>query len=342
MYFEPRVARNGRGAPSRVASSLKAEAGQTGKGDAAPHVVAPTLSQGAHPGSYNGQDGPQIAEAIILASGQANAESSTGVSTALTALTALHEAPIVLSDPIPLQEVGKRTGKSASDPRAGIGIADAGDPMYTLQAGAQHGVVAFDAKMGEKVRSAAVSEGVNPTLGTNGGRHAVISFDVKGTEVQNDKDITQPMRVENGGGHLGIVEMPEAIAFKPSHFTRGKDGAPSDIHPPLAADADKGDQDPVVMSVNNDSRGTAESGIAAPQRGGDRSAASVLSGVPRRLTPRECERLMSWGDDHTRVGIDENGKEYVLSDSARYRLCGNGVASVQVAWIGFRLREALV
>jgi DNA (cytosine-5)-methyltransferase 1 len=41
----------------------------------------------------------------------------------------------------PLQEVGKRTGASTDDVRAGIGIGGAADPMFTLQAGAQHGVV---------------------------------------------------------------------------------------------------------------------------------------------------------------------------------------------------------
>ena len=41
---------------------------------------------------------------------------------------------------VPLQEVGKRTGVSTDDPRAGIGIGQDGDPMFTLQAGAQHGV----------------------------------------------------------------------------------------------------------------------------------------------------------------------------------------------------------
>lgn len=43
-------------------------------------------------------------------------------------------------------------------------------------------------------------------------------------------------------------QVPQAVAyaFKPSHFTRGKDGAPSDVYPPLTADADKGDQDPVI------------------------------------------------------------------------------------------------
>jgi DNA (cytosine-5)-methyltransferase 1 len=40
----------------------------------------------------------------------------------------------------PIQEVGKRTGTSTTDPRAGIGIGNDDDPMFTLQAGAQHGI----------------------------------------------------------------------------------------------------------------------------------------------------------------------------------------------------------
>ena len=41
---------------------------------------------------------------------------------------------------LPIQEVGKRTGASTDDPRAGLGVGADGDPMLTLQAGAQHGV----------------------------------------------------------------------------------------------------------------------------------------------------------------------------------------------------------
>ncbi|VEE45407.1 DNA cytosine methyltransferase [Pseudomonas fluorescens] len=40
----------------------------------------------------------------------------------------------------PLLEVGKRTGRSTSDPRAGLGVGAENDPMFTLQASAQHGV----------------------------------------------------------------------------------------------------------------------------------------------------------------------------------------------------------
>lgn len=41
--FEPRFARNGRGAPSEVVPALKAQAGETGKGDAAPCVFSAML-----------------------------------------------------------------------------------------------------------------------------------------------------------------------------------------------------------------------------------------------------------------------------------------------------------
>lgn len=41
---------------------------------------------------------------------------------------------------IPILEPGSRTGKSTTDRRAGIGVGQDGDPMFTLQAGKQHGI----------------------------------------------------------------------------------------------------------------------------------------------------------------------------------------------------------
>jgi DNA (cytosine-5)-methyltransferase 1 len=49
----------------------------------------------------------------------------------------------------------------------------------------------------------------------------------------------------------------------------------------------------------------------------------------RRLTPVECERLMGWPDDHTRY--DDKGNE--LSDTARYKMCGNGIATPVARWL---------
>ncbi len=57
----------------------------------------------------------------------------------------------------------------------------------------------------------------------------------------------------------------------------------------------------------------------------------------RRLTPRECERLMGWPDDHTRWAFD--GSE--IADSPRYRMCGNGVVAPVAEWIGRRILGAV-
>lgn len=70
-------------------------------------------------------------------------------------------------------------------------------------------------------------------------------------------------------------------------------------------------------------------------------AVAKNTGRPRRLTPLECERLMSWPDEWTRYGRKEDGTVYELSDTARYRLCGNGVGSVCVEWIARRLANAI-
>ena len=60
------------------------------------------------------------------------------------------------------------------------------------------------------------------------------------------------------------------------------------------------------------------------------SALETSSMSVRRLTPKECERLMGWPDDHTLFRVD--GKNN--SDTTRYKMCGNGVASPVAEWIG--------
>jgi len=106
----------------------------------------------------------------------------------------------------------------------------------------------------------------------------------------------------NGGSQL-------AVMFKPSHFTRGKDGKPQDVAFGLSADADKGDQDPV------------------------RAAGAVV----RRLTPREWERLFGFDDDYTLVPV--RGKP--ASNSLRYRELGNSMAVPVIAWVGRRIKAEL-
>lgn len=135
----------------------------------------------------------------------------------------------------PLLEVGKRTGASTNDPRAGIGIGGASDPMFTLQAGAQHGVC------------------------------------VTG-------DIAHTLKAEG--------------------FDASEDGT----------------------------------GRGQPMVPGERGV--------RRLTPRECERLQGFPDDHTL--IPWRGRPAAeCPDGPRYKAIGNSKAVPVVRWIGRRLLAAL-
>lgn len=57
----------------------------------------------------------------------------------------------------------------------------------------------------------------------------------------------------------------------------------------------------------------------------------------RRLTPVECERLMGWPDNHTELDKDGN----VISDSARYKMIGNGIVSPVAQWVCTNIIKAL-
>jgi len=61
-------------------------------------------------------------------------------------------------------------------------------------------------------------------------------------------------------------------------------------------------------------------------------AGLVVTAVPRRLTPTECERLQGFPDNWTAV----DG----MKDGPRYRQMGNAVTVNVVEWIGHRILEA--
>ena len=60
---------------------------------------------------------------------------------------------------------------------------------------------------------------------------------------------------------------------------------------------------------------------------------------PRKLTPKECERLQSFPADWTQYGFFENGKTKKMSDLQRYRMLGNAVTVNVAEWLGKRIME---
>jgi DNA (cytosine-5)-methyltransferase 1 len=71
--------------------------------------------------------------------------------------------------------------------------------------------------------------------------------------------------------------------------------------------------------------------LRASQGGGDKP--HILTSSVRRLTPRECERLQGFPDDHTAVPY--RGRP--ASDGPRYKALGNSMAVPVMAWIGRRI-----
>lgn len=181
---------------------------------------------------------------------------------------------------------------------------------------------------------------VSPPLGTTAMGMGVVNRLVAFGEYKED-EVSSAIQSRDYKYVTDIVVQP--VTFKPSHFTRGKDGAPNTIVPPLSADADRGDQESVVVvpqainvSDSAPSLDTVSSALQARESAGGIGCGAqmqaVLVGAPRRFMPIECERLMGWPDNHTLVG---EGKE--RTDTPRYILCGNGCVADQAEWIGRRI-----
>ena len=141
--------------------------------------------------------------------------------------------------------------------------------------------------------------------------------------VNDDKLIIQ--RVENTGITIPI-DIRNAIrdpqVTKSNTTGVGNDGDPSYTLTTAFV--------PAVAFAHNNGVDVQPSEHLVPTLTTNSQSHSVMSKlIVRRLTPRECERLMGWPDDHTRFAAD--GKE--IADTHRYKMCGNGVASPVAQWI---------
>lgn len=133
--------------------------------------------------------------------------------------------------------------------------------------------------------------------GNNGGENAVLCFDT--TQVTSPGNRSHPRPGDpchplTAGGH------PPAVASN----LRGREGGAM----PEPAEA---------VSLRAASGGSSRSYVAAS--------------AVRRLTPRECERLMGWPDDYT-AGF---------ADGPRYKMIGNGVGAPVAEWIARRIAASL-
>lgn len=107
-------------------------------------------------------------------------------------------------------------------------------------------------------------------------------------------------------------------------------------HPnvPNRGDASEAAARPSTLNCARD--GTANA-LLTPNgaRGGIRCGAIHAGMQVRRLTVRECERLMGYPDGYTAITF--RGKP--AADGPRYRACGNSQCVNIVRWIGLRIEQ---
>ncbi len=128
------------------------------------------------------------------------------------------------------------------------------------------------------------------------------------------------------------------VAFQPGNLTRKAGANPSsEVFPTLGA-ATLGDQAPHVATHQKVAPTLNSSGAGTSRPGGQGAEPGfyISSDAPRRLTPRECERLQGFPDDWTR--LDDTGKE--MADGPRYRMMGNAVTVNVAEFIGAQLKWA--
>ena len=212
--------------------------------------------------------GAVLAPSVYKRRGGFGWSEANGVSPTLESESGSHQGGPEHVPIIPILEAGARTGKSTDDPRAGMGVGEPGDPMFTLQSGKQHAIAfsnrGIDGELAETVRSGC--HGALPMVA-----HAIRTAQTSANGHGVAEDVAHT---------LDGAQVP-AVAFEPRYYAEDRlrpGGAPSETVATLKHSPKQGD-----------------------------TAAHVATGMAvRRLTPRECERLQGLPDDYTLIPY--NGK----------------------------------
>ena len=129
-----------------------------------------------------------------------------------------------------------------------------------------------------------------------------VAFDCKGSQVQHDEGISAPLRsMSHDASHANAGVMP-AVAFDPYNQ------AISDVTHTLRAGSSASE---AIRQV-------------------------LMPWAVRRLTPIECERLMGFPDDFTRIPYRGKPAEN-CPDGPRYKALGNSWAVNCADWIAERI-----
>jgi len=156
----------------------------------------------------------------------------------------------------------------------------------------------------------------------------------------NDSRVTGPhdvapscvSRYGTGGGNVPLVQ--QAVAF-PATMSGTQCAKTNNLSPAICS----ANQTAVAVDIYNQAVGvksqTIRSGASSIEHSGGVINPADRMAV-RRLTPRECERLQGFPDDHTMIPW-RNKPADQCPDGPRYKALGNSMAVPCMAWIGKRI-----
>jgi DNA (cytosine-5)-methyltransferase 1 len=237
----------------------------------------------------------------------------------------------------------------------GLGVGKPGDPAPTLTKGDKHAIAfSFDSLSSNSMksknpisgcnqvdlaRSLDTSRGLDPTC-NQGGMAVLYENHPNDSRVTGPHDVAPSCvsRYGTGGGNVPLVQ--EAIAFEPGIATR--EGSESrfvkELSPTLRKEM--GDNQVAVAvdcynkTIGEKSQSISSSASDINHTGGVINPADRMA--VRRLSPRECERLQGFPDDHTMIPW-RNKPADQCPDGPRYKALGNSMAVPCMAWIGKRI-----
>jgi DNA (cytosine-5)-methyltransferase 1 len=238
-----------------------------------------------------------------------------------TSLTLAGSNDQVLFQPnaIPIQD-----GREIEKHQNGLGVGNEGDPSYTLdQTGGQ--AVAYPIQgtiIGRSDTAGPQGRGVGEdgdpmyTLDTISAHGVAVAY--TGTSFAQYAEGLGTLKANGGDLGGGSESLIVETDIAPTLRSGGDGGVPSSRGEHLVVEA---------YDEYNDALG---GHVHQALRAGTKQSTGVLADmVVRRLTPVECERLMGWPDNHTLYRADGTTN----SDTTRYKMCGNGVASPVAEWI---------
>ena len=239
---------------------------------------------------------------------------------------------------------GKR-GDKQDGKGNGLGVGKPGDPCPTLTKGDKHAVLYENHPNDIRVTGPHdVAPSCVSRYGTGGGNVPLVQ---EGVDLYNQAltgDVHCPLRTAGGHGAPAAL-VQEAIIFQTSELRLTGKITEQTVCPTLKANTKAGDTEPKVIAFEpgiatregNESRFVKElSPTLRKEMGDNQVAVSDRRMAVRRLTPKECERLQGFDDDHTLIPW-RNKPADQCPDGPRYKALGNSMAVPCMAWIGKRI-----